>query len=137
MNTKKILNNTLIILCITIFSNTLYACSSNDNKKDWDAIEEQIKEDIVGNWNAGSAYMCFFENGEVGIFTPSTGKGEIIPYYVDGDVIRLEAASGIVKLSSVEVTEDTLKYISEAGHENTWFSVSAEEVNEMLESTAQ
>ena len=120
------------ILCMTLLMSFISGCGNDIVQKDTKSTEIQIEENIVGSWNAGSAYMVFFENGEMGLFSAETGNGEIMTYEVNGDTVTLFASADTVALRSVEVNEATLTYISEQGNKNIWLSVSTDEVLDIM-----
>ena len=109
--------------------------SSVDLSEDTTDIEnsDNLKEDIIGSWNAGTSYMCFFDNGEVGIFSSSSGKSDILQYEIDGDTIIIDLRSEKRVFTSAEVKNGTLTFLNEDGNVNKWASVPNEEVNEILE----
>ena len=125
MKIKKILG---IILCMLLVVGVFSGCTSNAVEKSSGIVDVNLEEKIIGSWNAGSAYMSFFENGEMGLLNSATGNGEIIPYEIEGDTIILKAKAATIKMLSVKIDGDTLTYTSEQGHKNVWHSVSNEEV---------
>ena len=129
MKIKSIIGIIFCTLLVAIVS----GCASNTAEMNLETIEAQIEENIVGSWKSSSAYMSFFENGEMALFNASSGNGEIIPYEVEGDTVILNAKAATMKLLSVRVNDERLTYISEQGYENEWESVSDEEAMAALE----
>lgn len=123
------LKNISFILCIVLLIGVLSGCSTKDSKK----TEAEIKQNIIGGWNAGSGYMMFFENGEMALFNADTHNGEMMQYEVKGNTVILYAKATTLKLESVDIKGDTLTYISEQGNKIIWKAVSDEEVMAAIE----
>ncbi len=129
MKNKKLIG---LLLCLVLAISVVGGCSSKPEEPDYDAIEAQIEEDIVGAWKSGEGgYMIFFDNGKAGLILSPT-EYELMPYEVDGNTITLEASASTMELTSASVTKDTLTYSFGEG-KHVWHSCPVEEAEEYIE----
>lgn len=151
MHFKKIMIG-FLLLAMTV---SVIGCSDENNKSDDqtqtaykteetetipkpdtdipEKTKKNIKQDILGCWSSGTAYMCFFKNGEVGMINLDTGHSDMLPYEVVGDTVNIYIDSEKASMYSVEVTKGSLlSYTSKSGSRQYWYAVSEEEVSDVL-----
>ena len=122
-----------LILAVTLLL-SFAGCGKSDtgNSNETQIKSANLAKDIIGSWNANDKYMTFFDNGYVGNYNADSGKGSKLPYAVKGDTVTIHHESGDLVLTSVEVKDGTLNYISPDGHFNRWDSISDEEMLKIM-----